>query len=103
MTGDVLSVEDDEIEGAKLLVPVMRGGHRLSPSPALSDVRAHARRELERLPAPLKQLETGAAYPVQIADKLVCLAAAVDRRLQLPTCPEPRGSTRTPRGEPLFD
>jgi nicotinate phosphoribosyltransferase len=82
MAGDVLSVENDEIEGAKLLVPVMRGGHRLGPSPALSDVRAHARRELERLPAPLKQLETGAAYPVQIADKLVCLAAVVDRRLK---------------------
>ena len=84
MAGDVLSVEDDEIQGAKLLVPVMRGGRRLGPSPALSDVRAHARRELERLPMPLKQLETGATYPLQIAGKLVSLTAAVDRRLRRP-------------------
>ena len=40
MAGDVLSVEDDEIQGAKLLVPVMRGGHR------------QVRRRLFRCPRP---------------------------------------------------
>jgi hypothetical protein len=42
------------------LVALMRSGHRPSPSPAPSDVRAHARREFARLPAPLKQFGTGA-------------------------------------------
>ncbi len=83
MVGDVLSVEDDQHPGDKLLEPVMRGGRRLNPSQTLSDIRAHIRRELERLPEPLRRLEVGASYPVHVADKLVSLAAAVDRRLGL--------------------
>jgi nicotinate phosphoribosyltransferase len=65
------------------LVPVMRGGRRRGAPPAFSDVRAHARREIEQLPAHLKQLEAYATYLVQIADKLLCLADAVDRRFAI--------------------
>jgi nicotinate phosphoribosyltransferase len=83
MAGDVLSVEDDELAGEKLLQPVMRGGRRINPSPMLSEIRAHARRELKRLPEPLRQLEPSAAYPIQVAERLVRLAAEVDRRLRL--------------------
>jgi nicotinate phosphoribosyltransferase len=83
MAGDVLSAEDDELAGEKLLQPVMRGGRRINPSATLSEIRAHARRELERLPEPLRQLEPSAAYPIQVAERLVRLAAEVDRRLGL--------------------
>jgi nicotinate phosphoribosyltransferase len=83
MAGDVLSVEDDQQPGEKLLQLVMRGGRRLNPSPALSEIRAHARRELERLPEPLRQLAPHASYPVEVSDRLLKLAAEVDRRLGL--------------------
>jgi nicotinate phosphoribosyltransferase len=83
MAGDVLSVEDDQQPGEKLLQLVMRGGRRLNPSPALSEIRAHARRELERLPEPLRQLAPLASYPVEVSDRLLKLAAEVDRRLGL--------------------
>ena len=93
MAGDVLSVEDDRQEGAPLIRPVMRGGRRLEPRPSLAEIRAHAARELESLPEPLRHLEAGdsylgrgqtsaaAQYPVEIAGALRELAAEVDRRI----------------------
>ena len=80
MTGDVISVEGDPQAGEPLLQPVMRAGRRIAPAPSLAEIRAHAARELERLPAPLRRLEPG-AYRVQVAEALTDLAEAVDRRL----------------------
>ena len=80
MAGDVISLETDAQQGEPLLRPVMRGGRRLAPQPTLEQCRAHAARELARLPAPLRALELGAAYPVTVADALVRLAAELDRR-----------------------
>jgi nicotinate phosphoribosyltransferase len=84
MTGDVLSVEADGHDGEPLIQPVMRAGRRIQPAPPLAEVRARVGRELQRLPEPLRRLEAGAAYPVQVADALVELAKAVDRRLAGP-------------------
>jgi nicotinate phosphoribosyltransferase len=80
MAGDVLSVAGDAQAGEALLVPVMRAGVRLAPPPGLAQIRAHAARELERLPPPLRRLEAGAAYPVTVAGALTDLTEAVDRR-----------------------
>ena len=52
MTDDVLSVEDDNQSGEKLLQLVMQGGQRLGPAPTFSEIRAHARHQLERLRSP---------------------------------------------------
>ena len=78
--GDVLSVEDDEQPGEPLLKLAMQNGRRVA-LPTLDAIRAHARRELERLPEPLRRLEPGASYPVQVGERLIQLAAVVDRRL----------------------
>ncbi len=80
MAGDVLSLETDEHPGETLIRPVMEAGRRLQPWPALDECRAHAARELERLPPALHAPKPGAAYPVAVADALVRLAAEVDRR-----------------------
>jgi nicotinate phosphoribosyltransferase len=88
MAGDVLALETPSREGGKgeggepLIQLVMQGGRRLRPSPSLDEIRRHAKRELERLPEPLRQIEPGAVYPVEIADELKKLAAEVDRRLR---------------------
>jgi len=60
----------------------MQGGRRLRPAPSLDEIRRHAKRELERLPEPLRRLEPGMTYPVEVADELKALAAEVDRRIQ---------------------
>jgi len=82
MTGDLLSLESHEKAGEPLIHPVMKNGVRLAPSPPLDEIRRHAKRELERLPDDLARLTPGASYPVEVADDLVKLAAAVDSRLE---------------------
>ena len=82
MSGDMLTLADHDRAGEPLLHPVMRGGRRLQPNPSLDDIRKLAKHELESLPQALRQLTPGAAYPVEVADDLVKLAAEVDRRLQ---------------------
>ncbi|MFZ0403333.1 MAG: nicotinate phosphoribosyltransferase [Pseudolabrys sp.] len=75
MRGDVLSLENDVQTGETLIEPVMRGGKRVAPAPTLAQIRERATRELTRLPEPLRKLETGFDYPVQISKALGALAA----------------------------
>jgi nicotinate phosphoribosyltransferase len=84
MAGETLSVEDDVQPGEPLIQPVMQNGRRTKPR--FADVRAHAARELEQLPQPLRRLEPGASYPVEVAAPLVRLAKAVDDRVQRRPC-----------------
>ena len=65
-----------------LLACVMRDGRRLQVSPSLHDIRARAKRDLERLPEPLRRLEADADYPVEIGDDVIALADEVDQRLR---------------------
>jgi nicotinate phosphoribosyltransferase len=86
MAGDTLSLEPADggignAGGAPLIQCVMRKGRRVHPAPSLDDIRLHAKRELERLPEPLRRLEGAAAYPVAVAKELSDLAAEVDRRM----------------------
>jgi nicotinate phosphoribosyltransferase len=73
--------------GEPLIHPVMQGGRRLRPAPSLDEIRRHAKRELERLPEPLRRLDPAMTYPVEIADELVRLAAEFDRRTQAQMTP----------------
>jgi nicotinate phosphoribosyltransferase len=76
---DVVAEETDRQQGDPLVQHVMAGGKRLRPLPTLDEARAHARVQLERLPAPLRELEDAAEpYPVEIAPSLRALAAEVD-------------------------
>lgn len=78
--GDTLSLETDAQPGEPLIRQVMRAGRRVPPRPSLAECRAHAARELARLPPPLRALKPGATCPVAVADALVRLAAEADRR-----------------------
>lgn len=78
MAGDVVTLESDPQPGEPLLIPVMRGGHRVAPAPSLAEVRRHAADNLARLPEPLRRLEAF-DYRVEIAPALHDLAAEVDR------------------------
>jgi nicotinate phosphoribosyltransferase len=78
MAGDILSLETDKQPGETLIVPVMRAGKRIAPSPTLTQIRERAARDLARLPESLRRLEPGADYPVKIADALTALAAQAD-------------------------
>jgi len=60
---------------------VMRGGRRIRPSPALSQIRDRAAHNLQLLPEQLRHLETDFSYAVKIADALIELIKQVDSRL----------------------
>jgi nicotinate phosphoribosyltransferase len=96
MSGDILGLEDDQHPGEPLLVQVMQGGRRVAPAPTLADIRARAARELARLPAALRSLAPGDAYPVQIAAPLRRLAAETDRRLAPQRAPSATGAGAEP-------
>jgi nicotinate phosphoribosyltransferase len=81
MAGDVVSVEGDAQIGEPLLQLVMKGGQRLLPTATLAGIRARVARSLTCLPEPLRRLDAGVPYPVEMAGALISLSAEVDRRL----------------------
>ncbi|MGQ0665771.1 MAG: nicotinate phosphoribosyltransferase [Nitrospiraceae bacterium] len=76
---DVVTTHDDHLPGEPLLVPVMRNGRRLTPSPGLTELRQRAAAQLERLPTSLRNLEDAPAYETRISAPLQDLARTVDR------------------------
>jgi len=78
MHSDILSLEGDQQEGEPLILPVMKGGRRLTLPEPLQRSRERALAELERLPEPLKSLEAGPVYPVTVAQAVKNLASEVD-------------------------
>jgi nicotinate phosphoribosyltransferase len=81
MAGDTVSLENDEQDGEALIHQVMRGGKRVSLPQTFDEIRKHAACELQSLPAPLRELEPGATYPVQVGKALTDAAAEFDIRL----------------------
>jgi nicotinate phosphoribosyltransferase len=76
---DVLAAHDDPHPGTPLVEPVMQGGRRLAPSPALEAVRERARESLATLPAAARRMEKPEGVPVRVADSLKALAREADR------------------------
>src|SRR6185369_4641688 len=63
LQADHLTTADEIVAGAEpLLVPVMRGGRRVRPSPSLDVIRARARIELASLPEALRSLAPGPRF-----------------------------------------
>jgi nicotinate phosphoribosyltransferase len=77
---DVLASYDEVVLGRPLLEPVMRAGVRTSARISLDAARAHARTEMDRLPAALRVLEPATApYPVHISEALARSRDALSR------------------------
>jgi len=77
MLGDILTVESDRKPGEALIAQVMKAGRRIGATPSLTDTRAHAARQLARLPEPLRRLDPGTVYTVGISEALEDLAASI--------------------------
>jgi nicotinate phosphoribosyltransferase len=82
MAGDLIALEDerDPDGGEALLRPVLRGGRRVAGAlPDIAESRETAARNLAALPEPLRRLEPGFGYAVDISQRLKALAAETDR------------------------
>ena len=92
---DVLGRHDESLPGRALMRQVMKGGARLAEGRvSLSESRAHATRELNRLPAHVRGLEPARpAYRVDISSPLDSTRERLRRRY------ETRGASRGPSPE----
>jgi nicotinate phosphoribosyltransferase len=87
---DVLGRRNEDVVGRLLLQQVMAGGQRTAAGRvSLTEARAHAKSELNRLPPPVRALQPACPqYPVEIS---AALAQDLDRlRRQHELDPVPR-------------
>lgn len=82
MQKDILALEGDNLGGKPLINPVMTNGERVSETPSLKEIRAHALAEVDSLPTGLKQLSDASAYPVDISPSLLKLKKDVEESLK---------------------
>jgi nicotinate phosphoribosyltransferase len=78
MLADVLSLENDHQVGEPLIQPFMKDGRRIRATEPLNKLREHALEQIKRLPKPLRALEHGPEYPVDVSDAIRRLAQEVD-------------------------
>ncbi len=79
--GDTVALDDEDLVGKPLLVPVMRAGRRIGQAVTLDEARKRASSELQSLPEPLRQLDGRGEYPVDITPKIRALASELDRQI----------------------
>lgn len=79
MNGDIVTLEEDVLQGEPLLHPVMREGRRLGAKIPLDEIRKRTLENYGKLPEILKRLEP-AAYFVEISPKLVELAESMEKK-----------------------
>lgn len=75
---DVVTTLDDRQPGESLLHAVMKEGRRMTPAPALNDIREQVTAQLTRLPAAIRQLDETQAHDVRISPALRELADQVN-------------------------
>jgi nicotinate phosphoribosyltransferase len=94
---DLIARADEHYaEASALLQPVMRGGKRLAPPPALAEVRARAMANLGRLPEVYRVLRSAPSYPVT---KIAALERLLDQvRERYLGAPEASDARRRPGG-----
>nr|BAL59827.1 nicotinate phosphoribosyltransferase [Candidatus Acetothermum autotrophicum] len=80
---DVIARADERLPGRPLLVPVMRGGKRLSESQDLAAIRRHAQEQMQRLPERVRALAPAEPpYPVELSPALQKLYQELSARCE---------------------
>ena len=78
---DLIGLADEIVDGHPLLMPAMRAGHRLSPSPPLDNLRTTSAELRQRLPAVIRSLQpTTSPYPVRLTPALEAARSAASQR-----------------------
>jgi len=78
ISGDILGLESDRLDGERLILPVMKQGRRIGAAASLRELRAKTLEQLKRLPNGLRCIEPASPYPVAVADSVRELARALD-------------------------
>lgn len=67
---DVIGLRGENLEGEKLLRPVMKNGKSVSGPESLETIRKRFAHEFERLPKPCKSIRNPRSFPVEMSEKL---------------------------------
>jgi nicotinate phosphoribosyltransferase len=81
MSGDVIGLENEDLEGRPLLKKYMSAGTLSGPMPSLKDIARHASEQMRALPGHLRVLESGPDYPVELSAGLNRLRGEVELKL----------------------
>ncbi len=76
---DTISLECDDLEGERLIGPVMREGKRLHPRAQIAALRERTMKNYASLPESLRTIDAENIYPVEISMLLSDLSKRVDR------------------------
>ncbi|HVS34471.1 MAG TPA: nicotinate phosphoribosyltransferase [Gemmataceae bacterium] len=81
---DVIAQDGEACDGEPLLVPVLRQGRLIAALPSAEEIRTRCRRQIDRLPRPLLDLEPAPGYSVLVSDGLeTALRRAAEGRDEL--------------------
>ncbi|MEN6464904.1 MAG: nicotinate phosphoribosyltransferase [Syntrophaceae bacterium] len=81
MSGDVIGLEDESLEGQPLLERYMSEGRICGQLPSLQDIARRASEQLRALPGRLKILEAGQDYPVGLSAGVIKLRDEAELKL----------------------
>jgi nicotinate phosphoribosyltransferase len=81
MSGDVIGLESENIEGLPLLGRYMSAGSLRAPLPPLKETASYASEQMRALPGHLKALDAGDAYPVGLSAGVMKLRDEVEAKL----------------------
>jgi nicotinate phosphoribosyltransferase len=79
---DTIGLEDESIEGERLLKKVMKDGRIACKPPTLEEVRKATLENLSGLPQKYKRLRDPSSYPVELSDRLTNIRSQVLDRLK---------------------
>jgi nicotinate phosphoribosyltransferase len=79
---DIIGLEDEEIEGERLLREVMKDGRITCEMPTLQEIREATLENLSKLPEKYKRLRNPSSYPVELSNRLTKIRSQVVDRLR---------------------
>jgi len=78
---DVIGIENENVAGEKLLIPMIEKGKLVYQLPRLEEIKEYIKKEVGKLPEKYKQLEVQAlVYPVEISPKMQGLIEEVEKQ-----------------------
>ncbi|MFH0856692.1 MAG: nicotinate phosphoribosyltransferase [bacterium] len=78
---DIIGLENEKINGEKLLEPIIKEGKLAYDLPHITDIKKYAENQLKFLPDEYKRLETQSNYPVEISNGLSKLTEYTESKM----------------------
>jgi nicotinate phosphoribosyltransferase len=82
LTGDMIGLRDERLDGEPLLLPIMKNGKRLAKNIPLDHIRNVFQNEFAMLDDQYKNLKKPVSFPVRLSDKLSDLQKRTESKVK---------------------